>query len=182
MIRRSTAGRGFSLIEVLLALGLASFALMSLLVLLPVGMKTNQTSVEEARADDLLSVIEADLRNSSTPTGKSLLFGLTAPYYLTNTVSGRLSFNPAALVSTNLINGATTVGLSNNDSVVSIASLPRFQASVVYTAIPTNGALRPIQARLIVNWPCRNLTDPQALTSLTNVSGYVEAYVTFPSP
>jgi len=176
------AKRGFSLIEVLLALGLASFSLMALLVLLPVGMKTNQTSVEEARADDILSVLEADLRNSSTTTGKSLLFGLTTPYYLSNTVSGRLSFNPAALVSTNLVNGATTIGLSNNDAVVSIASLPRFQASVIYTVIPTNGALQPIQALLIVNWPCRNLTTVQALTSLTNVAGYVETYVTFPSP
>ncbi len=179
-MRRRLSTAGLSLIEVVVALGLAAFALLSLMVLLPVGMKTNQASSEETQAADLLTAVEADLRNSATTSGRSHLFGLVGPYMLSS--SGRLVLNPAAKAASTLAEGQTTIGVKGDETVVALAGLPHFQASVVYIQAPSSGSLLPIQARLIINWPGRNLNNPKFLADPSKVSGHVEAYVTFSAP
>ena len=52
---RPSSFRAFSLVEVTLALGIIAFALVAILGLLPVGMKTAQDSHEQARATDILN-------------------------------------------------------------------------------------------------------------------------------
>ena len=60
---------GFSLVEVVLAIGVVSFALLALVSLIPTGIKTSQQSVEESRAFDLLGGIVSD--RMATPFGAS---------------------------------------------------------------------------------------------------------------
>jgi type II secretory pathway pseudopilin PulG len=52
----------FSLVEVVLALGVAAFALIAILGMLPVGLKTQQASVEQTTANGIISQISSDLR------------------------------------------------------------------------------------------------------------------------
>lgn len=175
---RIGSGKGFSLVEVVLALGIASFALLTLLALLPAGIKSNQISVSETEAGGILTILEADLRNThpSAASGRSLLFNLPLPYALDN--SGHRIFNPALV--TNVL---YTVALK--DSQVRTATLtppPPFQASIIYTFTPSAGNLNPIEARLIVNWIYRTTTSADDLTDLGKVSGFVETYTTFPAP
>ncbi len=61
----------FSLIEVVLALGLTSFCLIALLGLLPVGLHSNQDAIQQAEASDVLSAAISDLyaTPSTTPPG-----------------------------------------------------------------------------------------------------------------
>jgi Tfp pilus assembly protein PilV len=56
----------FSLVEVTLALGVAAVSLLAIFALLPVGVKTTQTALEQTAATDMLSMVAADLR--ATPT------------------------------------------------------------------------------------------------------------------
>ncbi len=52
----------FSLVEVTLALGVASFCLIAVLGLLPTTLKTQQTSIQQTTASQIISTIFSDLR------------------------------------------------------------------------------------------------------------------------
>jgi uncharacterized protein (TIGR02598 family) len=52
----------FSLVEVALALGVAAFCLIALLGLLPAGVKTQQTSIQQTTANQIISQISSFLR------------------------------------------------------------------------------------------------------------------------
>lgn len=179
MARRS----GFSLVEVVMALGIVSFALVSLVMLLPIGVKTNKISSEETRASLILTSLEADLRNTHPEAngGKSLLYGLPLPYVVSNS---QLILNTT--LTPNSLSPLNSIGLTDYAQTVAISSLPpaRYQASVIYTKISTANSTSsaPIQARLIVNWPAINTTSVSRLTTEPSVAGFVETYVTFPAP
>ena len=71
---------GFSLIEVTLALGVAVFCLVTLFGLLPVGLTSNQDSLEQTMAGNIASAIVADLRCAQPMgTGTSPHFGFIIP-------------------------------------------------------------------------------------------------------
>ena len=53
---------GFSLVEVTLALGVAAFCLIAVLGLLPTSLKTQQTSIQQTTANQIISTIFSDLR------------------------------------------------------------------------------------------------------------------------
>jgi type II secretory pathway pseudopilin PulG len=53
---------GFSLVEVTLALGVAAICLLPLLALLPVASKTQQSSIQQTMANEIISQLDAILR------------------------------------------------------------------------------------------------------------------------
>ena len=171
------------MVEIVLALGIVAFALLALMALLPVGIKSNQISTEETQAACILTTLEADLRNThpAANNGLSQLLGLTLPYQ-TN-ASNQISVNTALAL--NKVSSLYSVGVNDDGTPVaytSTAPRPRYQASVIYTQAPAANSLTPVHARLIVNWPPCTGTTPAQLTSAASVSGFVEAYVTFPQP
>jgi|SRR5215471_1748459 len=60
--RRSSHNRGFSLVEVTLALGVAAVCLLVLSGLLPTGLKTQQSSIQQTTANEIIGQISAVLR------------------------------------------------------------------------------------------------------------------------
>ena len=68
--------RGFSLVEVTLALGVAIFCLTTIFGLLPVGIRSNLASVDQTVASGVVSAITADLRATPVPSGKSSFYGI----------------------------------------------------------------------------------------------------------
>ena len=52
---------GFSLVEVTLAIGVAAFALLAVMAMLPVGLKTQQASVQQTTATAISTQIVSDL-------------------------------------------------------------------------------------------------------------------------
>ena len=52
----------FSLVEVTLALGVAAFALLAIMGMLPTSLKTQQASIQQTTANQIISTIFADLR------------------------------------------------------------------------------------------------------------------------
>lgn len=70
--------QGFSLVEVVLALGLFTFALVAILGLLPAGLRSYQVSAQESRALALLEQIAEDIRLADA-SGISPLYNITVP-------------------------------------------------------------------------------------------------------
>lgn len=68
--------RAFSLVEVVLAIGITAFALIAILGLLPVGLNTMRESVDEMVATGILTAVEADLRNVPEDESNSPLYGV----------------------------------------------------------------------------------------------------------
>lgn len=176
--------RGFSLIEVVIALGVVSYALLLIVALVPHGVKTNKASALETRATCILSLVEADLRNSHplVNDGKSKYFGLQLPYALN--AAKRVIVNPA--LSENTLSTANSTGLDDNEMpVIGTANLTPFQVAVVYTRLPVTSSgttNSPVEARLIVRWPYVGTSNLSSLSSASTDGGYVESFVAFPAP
>jgi len=111
---------GFTLIEVMLALGIFSFALVAIFGLFFVGINTNKESSDQIAAANLASLLISTRR--SVPTNTITNFALpplNAPYgtngiYLTNTegvaidgtLTGTRAYNLCYQAGTNLATGA----------------------------------------------------------------------------
>jgi len=61
-MKRTFFNRGFSLVEVVLALGVAAFCLIAVMGLLPVAINVQKASVQQSKANSIISQIASDLR------------------------------------------------------------------------------------------------------------------------
>jgi len=123
--------RGFSLVEVTMALGIVVFALVSLMALVPIGMKTNFDSLEESQAVNLVRAVIAD-RRLSPAKDKSTRFNLPELASLSEKTSG-------------------TVWLKEDTSPLSSATDARYRLE--YVLYPPASQGQPILAFLRVQWP-----------------------------
>src|SRR3954451_634146 len=62
MKRELQNGRAFSLVEVVLALGVVAVCLFAVAGMFPVALKTQQTSIQQTTANEIIAQILADLR------------------------------------------------------------------------------------------------------------------------
>ena len=72
----------FSLVEVTLALGVSAFCLIAIFGLLPIGLKSTQTAIEQTAANGILSAVAADLRATAPGKGDAVCsaqFGIAIP-------------------------------------------------------------------------------------------------------
>jgi hypothetical protein len=173
------------------ALGVVAVALLGILALLPMGIQTNNISADESTAANIITELEADLRNTyptasfnnpPNPSGQSQLFGLALPYKVSSNFVVLNNILTTVTTSSAVVPAGYTTGLDATLSPKAITASTHFQASVIYTNIPAAGSLAPIQARLIVNWPAINNATVSELTDVSKVKGYVQAYVTFSAP
>ena len=67
--QKATHPNGFSLVEVTLALGIVSFALLAVVGLLPTGLKSIKNANEQAGAANSLAAIAHSLRNATSTDG-----------------------------------------------------------------------------------------------------------------
>jgi len=84
MTQRHRRDCSFSLVEVTLALGVAAVSLLVIFSLLPIGLQTNQRSIEQTASADILSAVAADLRATpvTNPHGNATIstqFGISIP-------------------------------------------------------------------------------------------------------
>jgi uncharacterized protein (TIGR02598 family) len=74
---RSTSA--FSLVEVVLSLGIAAFCLVAMLGLLPSGLKSAKNTTDQTAAAIVLENVALDLRNTQTGGNSTPLYGITLP-------------------------------------------------------------------------------------------------------
>ena len=146
----------FSLVEVTLALGVAAFSLLVIFSLLPVGLKTNQRSIEQTAAADILSAIAADLRAApvTTPRGNT-------------TTSTQFGIRIPAAGST----GTTTLFFKGTGQFAnSQQSDSRYRLTVRFVS-GSGGSKTATLADMQVTWP--------AGASITNAQGIAEMFAAF---
>jgi uncharacterized protein (TIGR02598 family) len=158
MKRSSRITAAFSLVEVTLALGVAAFCFVAVLGMLPVGLKTQQGSVNQTKANAVISqaidFLRADVRlppgqakrsqgDWTTLNGHWLAVAAPDTLYFTNDgkQTGSVNQNPAP-----------------PDAV--------FRATVTYLFPPT--ATTSI-AKITVSWPA-------AQSDLTKVAGLIDMF------
>ena len=116
---------GFNLIEVAIALAVASFALVAILGLLPMGMSATRDAVQFTTASQIASAIDCDLRTSSF-NGTSALYKIP------------------------LQTGTNELYLDNLGSTNATPATAQFRARIVIN--PPVGAFPPY-ASILLAWP-----------------------------
>ncbi len=148
--------KGFSLVELTLALGVAAVSLLAIFALLPLGVKTNQVAIEQTASTNVLSAITADLRATpvTTPRGGA-------------TISPRFGIAiPANPVGANI----TTTLYFTTEGQFSTTLAPASRYCVSITFVPNGaGARMATLAHLSATWP--------AAAALPNAEGTAEWFV-----
>jgi len=163
--RTRHASRGFTLIEVALAVGVAGFCLVTISGLLPIGLSSNQTSLDQTMACNIASAIVSDLRCAQPlVTGSSPRFGILIP----------ASGGTAAPISSGT---QTIIYLTSNGSVTSVGTIgsaaPVFRAAVGF-GTPLQHNATPV--RVLISWPA--LADSSSAGWPVNYIGSYEADTT----
>ena len=86
MIYREDKDRGFSLVEVTLALGVAGFCLIAVFGLLPIGVQTNQRAISQTAGTSILSNVIADMRATPKTSPASTQYGIALSTSSTTTL------------------------------------------------------------------------------------------------
>jgi uncharacterized protein (TIGR02598 family) len=144
----------FSLVEVVLAMGLISFALIILLALLPVGLKSNIDSMGESEAVNLLQALIADRQATAYSTNSSL-YNLPAITNVTSQVTGSL-YVMADSVTTNAQPTAARYWV--NYTI--------YPATNIYsgaTNYPVSGPMQPLSINFKVSWPAAQTNRPSSV-------------------
>ena len=128
---------GFTLVEIVIALGVATFCLIAILGLLPVGVQTTRDATSETAANSVLASVIADLR--VTPPGSTI----SQQYQITFGTPKTLYFDAAGQFT-------TAVGLTSK-----LRLDVTFPANEGFTHSPTYSYLK-------VSWPA---TAPAANAS-----------------
>lgn len=156
-LRRTTA---FSLVEIVLALGVAAFALIAIMGMLPISLKTQQASIQQTTGNEIMAAILNDLRADVVlPPGQQKNsqeiadgFGLHGHWAQVGT--------PDTLYFTN---DGTQTG-----SVNQIGAGAVFRAKITYLFPPT--ATTSV-ANVIITWPAQ--VDPTTGTPAGSVETYI---------
>jgi len=162
MKRKNRSSAAFSLVEVVVALGVVVFCLLTVLGLLAVGITTTHDSTAQTSATNILNAVAADVE--STPN-------LTASYPPSSARGG--------IAETSAIYGITVPAKGTastptprtiyigEDSQVTSATSALYQLNVWTTG--ATATQQETLVRLLISWP--------AMASYTNAQGYVENVV-----
>jgi uncharacterized protein (TIGR02598 family) len=135
-MKRSSQQRGFSLIEVVIALGIAVFCLIPIFALLPIGQKSNQDTLRETIAASLAASVSTDLRATPATITSSPYFGLSIP-----------SSGSAGTTNNFYV---TDTGVTNAAPSTSRAT---YLATVVITPPAASTPKTATTAQILITWP-----------------------------
>ncbi|XHR27405.1 MAG: hypothetical protein ACFUZC_15840 [Chthoniobacteraceae bacterium] len=148
--QRTPPAKAFTLVEVVLAVGIVSFAILSMVALLPVGLENEQTSSDEMLALNGMRTLAADLANTGTSATESVRFHTPLP---------------------NAITSATNVELYLDDSEKAVPPPGKALFHVNLSYFPaTTSPKSPAAVLIQVKWPAY----------APNPKSFVESYITFP--
>jgi uncharacterized protein (TIGR02598 family) len=165
--------RGFSLVEVSVAIAVLSFCLLTLLALLPAGLMSTTDSLQKTSAAGIASQIAADIRGTPPTTNStpsiSPRYGLTVDTSSTTLATGSTNTfylddtgNP-----TGALNGPITPASIYKATIV--VTLPKALPGAYATAnaATTFGYFynRPTFVRILVTWPAQEDKTAGALPS-----------------
>jgi uncharacterized protein (TIGR02598 family) len=131
---RQTPG-GFSLVEVVVAIGIVAFAMLAVVGLLPTGLKIARNSAEQAQAANLVAALAESVRGATATNGTN---------YVNSYAGQNLSYVIGGSANTLQISNLTLEGRVDNNA-------GRLVAAVTITP-PANAATNG-RAVISVAWP-----------------------------
>ncbi len=156
---RRRCAKAFSLVEVTLALGIASFALIAMLALLPVGIMLTGDSEDETRAAALLGELASD-RETSPLNAPSLEYRIPAMR------------DAATLAPLPRPTAPAEFGVQDDGSYTTTMSDARYRVTTTFTP-PAGGRADPFMVHFRVSWP--------ASAPATAATAALETVVAIPS-
>jgi len=181
---RRPSPSGFSLIEVTIALGIATFCLVALFALLPIGLNTNRDTIEQTIATSIAANIAAEIRASLEAQKSDLLSSAGKSQNLEQSLDLPFTDKSGAPVADQ------TVWVGYFDEGLQYVKSPanaRYRAVVQYFA-DTDNTNRPNGAKIMhadiaVSWPASlDWGTPANPTSGKNPSGRVDVATAFVAP
>ena len=153
----------FSLVEVTLALGIAAFCLIAVLGLLPTGLKTQQASIQQTTANQIISTIFADLRaDIRLPPGLESKVCGDNPPCAWGDLHGHWH-DVATPFTLYFTNEAKQTGALNGDPPLDAV----FRATIIYRFPPSETTTL---ANITVTWPARGAVPTGSVTSVMAVN------------
>ena len=140
----------FTLIEVTLAMGIATFCLLTVFSLLPIGITTNQNASEQTTASGIATAISADLHGNLVVGGTTSRFALQIP---NAGASPSTSTSPSASVSAQTLFFSQDGNVSENGTPASRDN-GRCRR-VQFLAVPGHG--HNVRGRPVKNSACQGL-------------------------
>ena len=138
--------RAFSLVEVIIVIGIIAMAILPLVGLISLGQKYTRSSVEELEATNLLIMVIQDLKNSPIHAAKSKILGLSPTPWTANPSKTK----------------ETRVWI---DSCFNLSETPppiwAIEVDIDYIKVPNPGDLGTTEALITLRWPKkrRELTE-----------------------
>ncbi len=162
MKAHARSAAGFSLVEITLALGVAAFCLIAVLGLMAVGLKTQQASVQQTKANAIISQLADDLRaDVRLPPGQA-----SKAQGQWSNLHGHWAnqATPDTLYFTN--EGKQTGSVSQSPPPIDAV----FRAKITYYAPPTPGYTTAL-ADVKVTWPAQ--VDPATRVPAGSVETFI---------
>jgi prepilin-type N-terminal cleavage/methylation domain-containing protein len=154
-VRRERCAAGFSLIEVVIALGIISFALVAVIGLLPTGLNSQRQAVNQAFGAQTLNDVAQGIQGIYTATNGTLMFGPPL---------GGVAVAP----------GTSTLTVYEDGSLTNSASTPRGKVYIEQKPL-INSTLRPVFVS--VAWP---QTATNSAGTWSDAQGSVSAFLYLP--
>jgi uncharacterized protein (TIGR02598 family) len=151
------ADEAFSLVEVVVALGIATFCLLALLGLLSVGSINNSSSLDQTTATSLAEAVVSDLRTVHAGDAKTVRYGIPIPPSTASTVAHTLFFDDEGSLS----------GSVDENASPTRTPTPRYRATITFN--PPSGGKTAMPVRILITWPA--LADMNATASPVNFIG-----------
>lgn len=162
MNRINHSRSAFSLIEVALALGVAAFALVAIIGLIPIGLNSNKASIEQTEAATLAASVVADLR--ATPVAIPAAAKNSPRFQIPLPVSG------SAMHTLFLREDGSAAG--SLDTGAGPGQEPRYRVTLFFTAPAAATQKSATTVRVLVTSPA--LIDPAAAGAAGKFSGFYE--------
>ena len=147
----------FSLVEVVLAMGVVAFGLIVIVALLPIGLKSNRDSIEESQAVNLLQALVADRHAAGYGTA-SPVYNLPALANVTQPITGSL-YLMADAVTTNAV-------AANARYRVTYTVYPSTNTWATATNFPAAGPPQPVTISFQVGWPAAAVVPTATVETL----------------
>jgi len=160
------ASLAFSLVEVVLALGIVSFCLIAVIGLMPVGLKSVKNANDQAGAADVLNAIADSLRTAVT----------TNSVNYSNSFAGKQLAYVVDPNSSNNMVIVTWTNLTLDGAVESSQSPKRLSASVIIT--PPVNSTSPGHATVSVAWSAQAIWNPST-QAWANSEGSITSGIQF---
>ena len=147
-----------------MALAITTFCLTALIGLLPVGITSNHTSVEQSAAANIVRDVLSDLRGTPAASGTSSIYNIPIPSAGTastiNSLQPQTSFFFAA--------DTCTIG-----QTATSGTIPLLYRVTIGFAPPASGQHTATMARVLITWPA--LADQTTTAWPKNYSGSYES-------